>query len=110
MKVVFDELYYRDRQGKTWIGENIQPGIEASLNSIDPNKFDNWYTDRVEKSGKAIAALSEAVRTRRGYFYGWSTHAEPLARNTIESVVWHSTEAMVSGPIGRSGAGAGGSR
>ena len=105
-KITIDELYYRDTAGRLWSAENVQPGTEIVLQpEAAESKYETWLQDRLQKSSKAISSVSDSVRGRRGYFYGWSANAESLAHDTVKSVIWRATEAFITGPVGRTSGG-----
>lgn len=104
LKIKLDEFYYRDRSGRIWRAQNIEPGAETALDpAADEKEFENWLHDKSDKAAKAISTLSQAVAGRRGYFYGWSSRADTLAVPTVESIDWRPAEALITGAVSSAG-------
>ncbi len=102
-------LVYVDDTGAVWKGENISTGEKATLTPWDSSSFIVWWKESLKGFGESVRSSVAAASTAKlhGRFYAIASEkAKPPMIDTLASIKWKDTQALVFGiaeTIGKGG-------
>ncbi|MFN8392114.1 MAG: hypothetical protein U0136_17615 [Bdellovibrionota bacterium] len=94
-----DELFYVDRSGSVWRGENVSAGKNVALSRSTQRELSEFLDKQRKLMGHASDELLSRFSSRSNYYFAVSRHGAPEAFQTLPSIRWSTTTAMFVGEI-----------
>lgn len=92
-----ETLYYLAPDGSFWLGENVLQGRNTKLTPVAVSRFDSWHATQRDQFAAQNRVRFDLVSTRLDHFV--ATSSEMSAVETLESIDWKETKAVITGPV-----------
>ena len=105
-----EELFYVGEGGRVWKAKNspIQPGSEIILEASTRSALSKWWislTDTLssgydaKKGDHSLRRRTRGMSSRPGHFFAFSKDSKVGFIETLNSVKWDNSEALIFGPV-----------